>query len=148
MAKKKKTAKPKKTAKKPIRRSAVRKKSVKPAAKRAARPSAKGKQAVKAAAASRRTTSWLDDATQKPLIDRYARQLGSFIEAMADGRIEQSEVEAQERRLVKLMREIEPQLGDALHARVTELLCELTAYDLMQMLYAFSTNRPQATFQG
>jgi flagellin-specific chaperone FliS len=92
--------------------------------------------------------SWLDEATQTPLIDQYARQLGSFIEAMADGKIDEDEVAAQEERLVRLMKELEPQLDDSTHAKVTELLCELTAYNLMQIFHAVNQARPKVEFRG
>ena len=92
--------------------------------------------------------SWLDEKSETPLIERYARQLDSFLTAMADGRVEESEIQAQEARLVNLMKEIEPQLDDALHAKLTQLLCELIAYDLMQMLYAMQAARPKTAFRG
>ena len=57
---------------------------------------------------------WFDEASQTPRIEEYARQLDSFVQTMADGKV--------------------PQLDDALHEKVTRLLCELTAYDLMQTL--------------
>ena len=100
--------------------------------------------------ASARTTriSWVDEKSEVPLIEQYARQLDSFISALADGRVEEAEIQAQEARLVKLMKEIEPQLDDALHAKITQLLCELTAYDLMQMLHAIQAARPKTTFRG
>jgi hypothetical protein len=82
------------------------------------------------------------------LIEQYARQLDSFLETMADGRVDTSEIQAQEARLVALMREVEPQLDDALHEKVTRLLCELTAYDLMQMLHAMQEARPKTAFRG
>ena len=53
---------------------------------------------------------------------------------MADGKVTDAEVKTQEERVVTLMKEIEPQLEPKLHERVTELLCELTAYDMMQSL--------------
>jgi hypothetical protein len=93
-------------------------------------------------------SSWLDDTLQAPLIEQYARQLDSFLETMADGRVDTSEIQAQEARLVALMREVEPQLDDALHEKVTRLLCELTAYDLMQMLHAMQGARPKTAFRG
>lgn len=91
---------------------------------------------------------WFDDETQAPLIDQHARKLTSFLEAVADGKVESHELEAQETRVYSLMKEIEPQLDDALHARVTELLCELTAYDLMQMLHQMQQSRPKTAFRG
>jgi hypothetical protein len=92
--------------------------------------------------------SWFDEATQAPLIEGAARQLDSFIQTLADGRVDAGEVKAQEARLVALMREIEPLLDDALHDKVTRLLCELTAYDLMQMLHVMQQARPRTVFRG
>jgi hypothetical protein len=67
---------------------------------------------------------------------------------MEDGRVTDDELKAQEDRVVKLLKEIEPQLEPALHARVTELLCELTAYDIMQVLNSMQQTRPASTFRG
>jgi hypothetical protein len=97
----------------------------------------------KAAPAGR--TNWFDDATETPLIDKYARQLDSFLEAMADGRIEEKEIKDQEKRLVKLMKEVEPLLDDDTHEKVTRLLCEMAAYDLMTMLHTMELARAKAS---
>ncbi len=78
--------------------------------------------------------SWMDDQGETTLIDDYAKQSSSFLEAMADGKIDPSEVEAQEARLVSLMKKIEPTLDDAQHAAITELLCEMSVYSVMQLL--------------
>ena len=93
-------------------------------------------------------TSWFDEKTQVPQIEQYAHQLDSFLQAMADGKIEASELRDQEARLVSLMKEIEPQLDDALHEKVTRLLCELTAYDLMRMIHTMQEARPKSVFRG
>jgi hypothetical protein len=95
-----------------------------------------------------RRTSWFDEKSQAPLIEHYARQLDSFVQAMADGKVEASELRDQEARLVALMKEVEPQLNDALHEKVTRLLCELTAYDLMQTFHAMQEARPKTAFRG
>lgn len=92
--------------------------------------------------------SWFDEKTNEPLIDRYARQLDSFIQTMADGIVEEREIKDQETRLVGLMKEVEALLDDQQHAKVTQLLCELTAYDLMQTLYLMQQSRPKTVFQG
>lgn len=93
-------------------------------------------------------SAWLDETSEHPLIAQKAQQLEGFLAAVADGKIEQAEIEAQERRVVELMKEIEPRLPPELHERVTALLCELTAYDMMQMIYAFQEARPKAVFRG
>ena len=49
-------------------------------------------------------THWLDEKTDTPLIDEYVQKLGSFLEAMADGRIDASELKTQEDRVVALMK--------------------------------------------
>ncbi|HXG12724.1 MAG TPA: hypothetical protein VNK04_23400 [Gemmataceae bacterium] len=92
--------------------------------------------------------SWFDEKSQAPLIETYARQLDSFLQTMADGKVEEKEIRDQEARLVNLMKEIEPQLDDALHEKVTRLLCELTAYDLMQTLFMMQEARPKTKFRG
>ena len=92
--------------------------------------------------------SWLDEPTQMPQIDQYARKLGSFIDAMADGKVDEAEVAAQEERVARLMKEIEPQLDAPMHAKMTELLCELTAYNLMQVFCTISAARPATKFRG
>lgn len=87
--------------------------------------------------------SWLDDATQTPLIDEYTQKLTTFIQAMADGKIDANELTEQERRLVELMKQIEPRLDDAMHGQITQLLCELTAYNVMQALFSLQDARPK-----
>ena len=104
--------------------------------------------ASKGAAKSGTRVKWLDDKSGAPLIERYARELTTFMEAVADGEVQDSEVQEQEARVVKLMKEIEPRLDEALHAKVTHLLCELTAYDLMQVLNSMRKARPKVVFRG
>lgn len=92
-------------------------------------------------------TSWLD-AEGGVAIDEYARRLESFMEAMADGIVSKDELEAQEKRVADLMLKIEPRLDDDLHAEVTSLLCELTAFDIMQLLHSAQEARSQVKFKG
>lgn len=93
-------------------------------------------------------TSWFDDKSQTPQIEQYARNLTSFMDALADGRVDEQELKAQETRLTTLMKAVEPMLDDALHAKITELLCELTAYDLMQTLHEMQKSRRKTVFRG
>jgi hypothetical protein len=92
--------------------------------------------------------SWLDDKAQAPLIDGYVQKLGTFVEAMADGHIDDNELRQQEQRLTTLMKEVEPTLSDAQHAQVTKLLCELSAYNIMQTLNTLQSARPKTKFRG
>ena len=92
--------------------------------------------------------SWLDDKGESTLIDDYAQQTTSFIEAMADGKIDDDEIASHEAKLVELMKKIEPKLDDAQHAEITELLCELSAFNVMQMLHMMHQSRPKTQFRG
>ena len=92
--------------------------------------------------------NWFDEKSQTPLIEQYARKLTNFLDAVADGKIDDHEIQTQESRVYKLMKDVEPQLDDALHAKVTELLCELTAYDLMLTLHQMQQARPKTVFRG
>lgn len=112
----------------------VQKAAVSPQAKPAAKKGGKSK--------------WFDEATNLPLIAEKAKQLKGFLGAVADGVVEKKELKAQEERLVQAMKEVEPLLNAEQHAKVTELLCELTAYDLMQVMHAFHKARPQTQFHG
>jgi hypothetical protein len=76
------------------------------------------------------------------------QKLATFVDALADGRIDDSELRAQEQRLAAVMKEVEPALSDEQHAQVTKLLCELTAYNVMQTLNTLQAAKPHATFHG
>jgi hypothetical protein len=93
-------------------------------------------------------TRWLDEKTEAPLIDQYVQRLGSFLEAMADGRIEAGELKTQEDRVVALMKTVEPELSDELHEQVTHLLCELSAYNIMHTIHQLVDTRPKTKFRG
>jgi hypothetical protein len=93
-------------------------------------------------------STWVNEETDLPLITERARQLDSFVDAIADGKVTDAEVKAQEARVMKLLKDIEPQLEPQMHARVTELLCELSAYDMMQVLNIMQHSRPQSKFRG
>jgi hypothetical protein len=93
-------------------------------------------------------TSWLDADQKTVKIDDYAAQLSTFVDAMADGRIDDKEISAQEARVVNLMKEVEPTLDDATHKKLTDLLCELSAFNVMQLLHSLHANRPATKFRG
>lgn len=93
-------------------------------------------------------TPWFDDSSDTPLIAEYARKLDSFLGAIADSVVETKELAEQEKRLVALMREVEPLLSPEAHEKVTRLLCEVTAYDLMHALHMAGHARPKTAFRG
>jgi hypothetical protein len=92
--------------------------------------------------------SWLDDDAQTTVIDDYARNLSTFVDAMADGIVDAKEVADQEQRVIELMKQVEPKLDDAMHEQVTKLLCELSAFNAMQLLHSLYEARPKTKFQG
>ena len=93
-------------------------------------------------------SAWFDETSNVPIIAEHAKRLDSFVQAIADGKVTDEEVKTQEARLVKLMKEIEPQLDPKLHEQVTQLLCEVTAYDMMQSLNMMQSARPVTKFRG
>ncbi len=94
------------------------------------------------------SSAWFDAAKHASLLAEMAKRTESFLATMADGRADRSELATQEKRLVALMAEIEPQLTPDLHAKVTELLCELTVYDFMQAMGSLEQARPKTAFRG
>jgi alpha-D-ribose 1-methylphosphonate 5-triphosphate diphosphatase PhnM len=93
-------------------------------------------------------THWLDEKTDAPLIDDYVQRLSTFMDAMADGKIDASELKSQEARVTALMKTVEPALDDKLHEQVTHLLCELSAYNIMNTLHQIMESKPKTKFRG
>ena len=92
-------------------------------------------------------TSWVDSDNNEPLIGEHARKLESFVTAFEDGQITTDELSKQESDLVALLKKVEETLNDEQHAMVTELLCELTAYDIMHFTHEIQKARI-AEFRG
>jgi hypothetical protein len=93
-------------------------------------------------------TPWFDDASDSALLAEYARKLDSFLDVVSDGKVDAKELAAQEKRVVTLMKEVEPLLSPEAHEKVTQLLCEVTAYDLMNTLHMAQASRPKTKFRG
>jgi hypothetical protein len=100
------------------------------------------------AKASAQRVDWLDNKSETPLIQEQVERLSSFMEAMADGKITDQELKDQEARLVALMKKVEPQLDDQLHGQITQLLCELSAYNIMHTLHGLMQAAPKTKFRG
>lgn len=93
-------------------------------------------------------TSWFDDNAQHPLIHEQIEKLESFTSALADGQVSKQELSGQEQRLVSAMQALEPDLSDALHAKVTRVLVELSAYDVMRLLHELRAEQVRIAFSG
>jgi hypothetical protein len=92
-------------------------------------------------------TSWFDDKAEHPVIQDQVSKLESFTNALADGVVSSQELTSQEQRLVAAMKAVEPALSDDLHAKVTTVLVELTAYDVMRLLHELQTERARLAFR-
>jgi predicted transcriptional regulator len=91
-------------------------------------------------------TSWLDDKAEHEAIQERASRLESFTSALADGVVSKQELDGQEQRLVAAMRTLESELSDELHAKVTNVLVELTAYNVMRLLHELQVERARMAF--
>lgn len=91
-------------------------------------------------------TSWFDQNAEYPLVHEQARKLESFTNALADGVVEKNELQSQEQRLVGAMKQLEPELNDELHRKVTTVLVELTAYNVMRLLHELQAERARIAF--
>lgn len=84
--------------------------------------------------------SWIDD-DNAPQLDEHLSQLEHFAQSIADGVIDAEELKKQESNLVTAMKAVEGDLDDEMHAKVTTLLVELTAYNVMQLLHELAVER-------
>ena len=84
---------------------------------------------------------WFDDSKDMPVIDEQMSKLEHFVASMADGVIESTELEKQQSSVVKAMKAVEGDLNDAQHAKVTQLLMELSAYNVMRLLHELQQKR-------
>ena len=89
---------------------------------------------------------WFDDKKDTPVIDEQVQKLATFVEAMADGIIEKAELEKQQTSVVQAMKAVQGDLNDAQHEKVTRLLVELSAYNIMRLLHELQQNRLQRAF--
>ncbi|MGH9314826.1 MAG: hypothetical protein ACRD1S_16710 [Vicinamibacterales bacterium] len=95
---------------------------------------------------ARTRQSWFDPNAEHPVVHEQVKKLESFTNALADGVVEKNELHAQEQRLVGAMKQLEPELSDELHGRVTTVLVELTAYNVMRLLHELQAERARIAF--
>jgi hypothetical protein len=93
-------------------------------------------------------TSWFDERGEHPAVQDRVHQLELFTSAMADGVVAPQELAAQEQRLVAAMRSLDPELTDPLHAQVTTVMVELSAYNIMRLLHELQTQRARTAFKS
>src|SRR5271155_3290320 len=85
--------------------------------------------------------SWFDETTNMPVIDEQVHKLSTFVDAMADGVIDDAELDKQQGSVVAAMKAVEGELTDEQHAKVTRLMIELSAYNIMRLLHELHQTR-------
>ena len=90
--------------------------------------------------------NWLDENTELPLLDEHVRKLEHFTSSLADGQVDKAELEKQQANLVAAMKAVEGDLSDEQHGKVTHLLVELTAYNVMAVLHEMAVERLRQRF--
>src|SRR5580700_4297286 len=90
--------------------------------------------------------SWFDEKTHVPVIDEQVEKLSVFVDAMADGVIDHAELEKQQSSVVAAMKAVEAELNDEQHAKITRLLVELSAYNIMRLLHELQQSRREQSF--
>ncbi|MGE5837356.1 MAG: hypothetical protein ACM4AI_22980 [Acidobacteriota bacterium] len=91
-------------------------------------------------------SSWFDDSGQHPVIQERIQTLDSFTSALADGVVTKQEIAGQEQRLSAVLKQVESELSDDQHAKVTTLLVELSAYNIMRLLHELQAERVRLAF--
>ena len=91
-------------------------------------------------------TSWFDDNAQHPSIHERMEKLESFTSALADGQVSKQELNGQEARLMAALKSLEPDLNDAQHEKVTTVLVELSAYNVMRLLHELRAEQTRLAF--
>lgn len=91
-------------------------------------------------------SSWFDDSGQHPVIQERIQTLDSFTSALADGVVTKQEIAGQEQRLSAILKQVESELSDDQHAKVTTLLVELSAYNIMRLLHELQAERVRLAF--
>ena len=76
------------------------------------------------------------------------RYLEHFTQSLADGQVDKGELDKQEESLVAAMKAVESDLSDEQHEKVTKLLAELSAYNVMATLHELAGARVRKAFDG
>jgi hypothetical protein len=91
--------------------------------------------------------SWFDEKTHMPVIDEQVHKLSTFVDAMADGVIDSAELDKQQSSVVEAMKAVEGELNDEQHAKVTRVMIELSAYNIMRLLHELQQTRAERTLK-
>jgi hypothetical protein len=90
--------------------------------------------------------SWFDGKLEYQIIQDRATKLASFTSALEDGVVSKQELDSQEQRLTAAMKQVEDLLTDEMHEKVTTLLVEMSAYNVMRLLHELQSERARLAF--
>jgi predicted transcriptional regulator len=90
--------------------------------------------------------SWFDGKMEYQIIQDRVTKLASFTSALEDGVVSKQELDGQEQRLMAAMKQVEGQLNDDQHEKVTALLVEMSAYNVMRLLHELQSERARLAF--
>ena len=77
-------------------------------------------------------TNWFNEETSEVYSAQFFQRMESWQRAIADGRIDPEEIQAQGERVTDLMKRIEASVSDEAHAKLTEAFSELSVLQGMQ----------------
>lgn len=87
--------------------------------------------------------NWLDEDTDLPALESHVQRLEHFTNSLADGIIDADELAKQNDAVVAAMKAVQDELSDEQHAKMTTLLVELTALNIMATLHELTAERMQ-----
>lgn len=93
-------------------------------------------------------TSWLDEDAEVPTLDAQVRKLEHFTASLADGVVDTEELARQQAAVVEAMKAVEADLSDDQHAKVTQLLVELSAFNIMSALHELTAEHVRRGFEA
>ena len=92
--------------------------------------------------------NWLDEDTNVPALDEQVAKLQHFTDSMADGIVDVEELSTQNEAVVTAMKAVQDDLSDEQHAKVTTLLAELTALNIMTTFHELAASRIRKIGEG
>jgi len=89
--------------------------------------------------------SWLSD-DELPALAEQVEKLEHFTNSLADGLVDADELNKQQENLAVAMKAVEADLSDEQHEKVTKVLVELTAFNIMHLLHDLAAERARKAF--
>ena len=78
--------------------------------------------------------SWFDPESNEAMFSKYLEQMESWQNALADGKVQPEELQAQAGKVSEMLRVLEPKLSDELHQEVSQVMYEWSVLQAMDRL--------------